>query len=100
MLAHNVLANHLQECNQLIIVGGPIGLSGKLIQFHTVPSTLVIKCTSTKTILFGVTHVCAIDGYSGMIVGFATFPIKNNVLIYEHLYRLVLYCSSICWCII
>ena len=42
-----------------------------------------------KLVLFGVTHVCAIDGYSSMIVGFATFPVKNNVLIYDQLYRLV-----------
>ena len=28
-----------------------------------------------KLILFGITHVCAIDGYSGMMVAFATFPI-------------------------
>ena len=34
-----------------------------------------------KLILFGVTHVCAVDGYSGMIVGFATFPVKNNIII-------------------
>ena len=40
-----------------------------------------------KLILFGMTRVCAVDGYSGMIVGFATFPIKNNALIYEHLYK-------------
>ena len=40
-----------------------------------------------KLVLFGVTHVCAVDGYSGMIVGFATFPVKNNSLVYEHLYR-------------
>lgn len=40
-----------------------------------------------KLVLFGATHVCAVDGYSGMIVGFATFPVKNNPLIYEHLYR-------------
>lgn len=40
-----------------------------------------------KLVLFGVTHVCAVDGYSGMVVGFATFPIKNNALVYEHLYR-------------
>lgn len=40
-----------------------------------------------KLVLFGLTHVCAVDGYSGMIVGFASFPVKNNVLIYEHLYR-------------
>lgn len=43
-----------------------------------------------KLILFGVTHVCAVDGYSGMIVGFATFPVKNNALVYEHLYRSVM----------
>ena len=40
-----------------------------------------------KLVLFGVTHVCAVDGYSGMIVGFASFPVKNNPLIYEHLYK-------------
>ena len=40
-----------------------------------------------KVVLFGLTHVCAVDGYSGMIVGFSTFPVKNNALIYEHLYR-------------
>lgn len=42
-----------------------------------------------KLVLFGVTHVCAVDGYSGMIIGFATFPIKNNILIYDNLYRYV-----------
>ena len=42
-----------------------------------------------KLVLFGLTHVCAVDGYSGMIVGFATIPVKNNSLIYEHLYRWV-----------
>ena len=40
-----------------------------------------------KLVLFGVTHVCAVDGYSGMIVGLATFPVKNNALVYEHLYK-------------
>lgn len=40
-----------------------------------------------KLAMFGVTHVCAVDGYSGKIVGFATMARKNNALIYEHLYR-------------
>jgi len=40
-----------------------------------------------KLVMFGITHVCAIDGYSGMIVGFITTPVKNNVEIYTHLYR-------------
>ena len=41
-----------------------------------------------KLVMFGVTHICAVDGYSGKIVGFITLPIKNNVEIYEHLFRL------------
>ena len=40
-----------------------------------------------KLNMYGVTHVCAIDGYSRKIVGFITMPIKNNLEIYEHLYR-------------
>ena len=40
-----------------------------------------------KLIMFGVTHVVAVDGYSGMIVSSITIPIKNNKLIYEHLFR-------------
>lgn len=28
-----------------------------------------------KLVMYGVTHICAIDGYSGMIVGFITTPI-------------------------
>ncbi len=35
-----------------------------------------------KLVMYGVTHVCAIDGYSGKIVQFVTMPIKNNVEIY------------------
>ncbi len=40
-----------------------------------------------KLVMFGVTHVCAIDGFSGKVVGFATMPVKNNIEIYKHLYR-------------
>jgi len=40
-----------------------------------------------KLVMFGLTLVCAIDGFSGKIVGFAILPQKNKVLIYEHLYR-------------
>ena len=39
-----------------------------------------------KLIMFGITHVCAIDGHSGMIIGFVTMPMKNYVIIYEELY--------------
>ena len=34
-------------------------------------------------VMYGVTHVAAVDGFSGMIVGFITMPVKNNVQIYS-----------------
>ena len=42
-----------------------------------------------KLVMFGVTHIAAIDGYSSKIVGFISMPIKNNVEIYTHLFRWV-----------
>ena len=42
-----------------------------------------------KMVMYGVTHVCAVDGFSGKIVGFITTPVKNNIEIYSHLFRLV-----------
>ena len=44
-----------------------------------------------KLVMFGVTHVAAIDGYSKKVVGFVSMPVKNNVEIYTHLFRYVLY---------
>ena len=40
---------------------------------------------------FGVTHVCFSDGLSSQIVGFLTMPIKNPIVIYEGLFRVVVY---------
>ena len=40
-----------------------------------------------KLVMFGVTHVCAIDGYSGKIVTFITLPVKNNVEIFANLFQ-------------
>ncbi len=40
-----------------------------------------------KLVMYGTTHVCAIDGYSGKIVGFVSMPIKSNSIIYDRLYR-------------
>lgn len=40
-----------------------------------------------KLQLFGVTHVVARDGYSGKVVTFCTMPVKNNLAIYETVYR-------------
>lgn len=36
-----------------------------------------------KLVMFGVTHICGVDGFSGKIVGFASMPIKNCVEIYK-----------------
>ncbi|XP_063060694.1 uncharacterized protein LOC134453875 [Engraulis encrasicolus] len=40
-----------------------------------------------KLAMFGVTHVIAIDGYSSKVVAHATMPVKNNLVIYEDVYR-------------
>ena len=37
-----------------------------------------------KLVMFGVTHICGIDGYSGKNVGFVSMPIKNCVEIYSN----------------
>ena len=40
-----------------------------------------------KLAMFKITHVLAIDGYSSKIVSFKCMPVKNNLLIYENVYR-------------
>uniref|UniRef100_A0A1A8P269 Integrase core domain-containing protein n=1 Tax=Nothobranchius pienaari TaxID=704102 RepID=A0A1A8P269_9TELE len=40
-----------------------------------------------KLVMFGVTHVLAVDGYSSKIVAHSTMPVKNNLVIYEEIYR-------------
>lgn len=37
--------------------------------------------------MFGIVHVCARDGYSGMIVGHSTMFKKNNIIIYNDILR-------------
>eukprot|EP00731_Ephydatia_muelleri_P015820 Em0009g244a len=48
------------------------------------------KLHNEKLVMFGVTHICAIDGYSGKIVQFVSMPVKNPVQIYQHLFRPIL----------
>ena len=38
--------------------------------------------------VWGDPHLCARDGFSGKVVAFVSMPIKNNVEIYNHLFRL------------
>ncbi|XP_078101223.1 uncharacterized protein LOC144513903 [Sander vitreus] len=40
-----------------------------------------------KFVMFGVTRVIAADGYSSKVVANATMPVKNNLTIYEEVYR-------------
>ncbi len=40
-----------------------------------------------KLVMFGVTHIAAIDGFSSKIVGFITSHVKNTVEIYAILFR-------------
>ena len=40
-----------------------------------------------KLVMYGVTHVIAVDGYSRKIVGFITLPVKNSIAIYDLLFR-------------
>ena len=42
-----------------------------------------------KLVKYGVTHEIARDGFSGKIVSYLTLPIKNNLAIYEHIYRYI-----------
>ena len=41
-----------------------------------------------KLVMYGVTHVVAIDGHSRFVVSSSTMPVKNNLIIYEDVYRL------------
>ena len=40
-----------------------------------------------KLAMYGVTHVVAPDRYSGMITGYTTMVIKNNLTICEKMFR-------------
>lgn len=37
--------------------------------------------------MYGVVHACALDGYLGKIVDHATMTKKNDVIIYDEIYR-------------
>ena len=40
-----------------------------------------------KLEMYGVTHVVARDGYSGMIISYTTMAIKNNLTTYEKIFQ-------------
>lgn len=52
-----------------------------------------------KMVMFGVTHVCAVDGYSGKIVGFVSMPVKNNreVIPVSFLATILRTCKNVYW---
>ena len=43
-----------------------------------------------KLVMYGATHVAAIDGFSGKVVGASTMPVKSNQLIYENIFRSIM----------
>ncbi len=57
------------------------------MQYHTQPYTMVINSQNEILIRYGLTRVLAIDGYSSKVVSFASMPIKNNLKIYDKIYR-------------
>jgi hypothetical protein len=40
-----------------------------------------------KVVMFGVTNFCVMNGYSDKIVGFSAMLLKDNVVIYDEVYR-------------
>ena len=40
-----------------------------------------------KRVMFGMTHMCVVDGYSRNVVGFITMSIKNCFEIYTQLFQ-------------
>lgn len=40
-----------------------------------------------KLVMYGVTHVAAIDGHSRFVLATAIMPIKNNLTIYKDIYK-------------
>jgi hypothetical protein len=40
-----------------------------------------------KLVMFGMTHVIAVDGYSGKVVAKSTMAVKNNLVIYDEVFR-------------
>lgn len=42
-----------------------------------------------KLAMYGVTHVCTIDGYSKYIPACHTLSVKNNLIIYKEIYRFI-----------
>ncbi|XP_034054739.1 uncharacterized protein LOC117534609 [Gymnodraco acuticeps] len=40
-----------------------------------------------KLVMYGVTHVLAVDGFSSNIVSHSTMPVKNNLTIYQEVYQ-------------
>ena len=44
-----------------------------------------------KLVMYGVTHVCSIDGYSRYIPAFSCMLVKNNFIIYDEIFRYIFY---------
>ena len=58
----------------------------KLREIWTLSQKLHVD-QNEKLAVYRATHVIARDGYSEMVVAVATMPIKNNLTIYEEIFR-------------
>ena len=51
-----------------------------------------------KLVMYGVTHVAAIDGHSRFVVAGTTMPVKNNLTIYKEIYKYGMHLFSFVKC--
>ncbi|KAF0023447.1 hypothetical protein F2P81_024077 [Scophthalmus maximus] len=83
-----------------VAVAVPFGVAGSHLPEAKVDELEVTDCMTQeyighklhmdqneKLVMFGVTHVLAVDGFSKKIVSHSTMPVKNNLIIYEEVYR-------------
>ena len=60
----------------------------KLHEILTLSLTMKLHIDQNeKLVMYDTTHVIARDGYSGMVVAIATMPVKNNLTMYEEIFR-------------
>ena len=73
--------NHARRCNNTARIQNPIPYKADYFGHK-----LHID-QNEKLVMYGLTHVIAIDGHSRFIVAHALMPIKNNLVIYEKIFR-------------
>ena len=89
-LGEQRVGRSLSRINPSYHVSRQTATARQMNPFHIGQITLGTKLhidQNEKCVMYGVTHVCDVDGYSGKIVGFITMTVKNNVEINAHLFQ-------------